>query len=179
MDERENRSGSQAPAVPTTLFSSKAKIAFVLALVIGTLAWFGYSAFQRATVNFLTVDEVAARGTTPEDRTVGVSGKLVKDSYIRTPDGLVANFKLRDESDGRYVLDVRYAGEIGQVFFNEHSEIILEGALGADGVFTAANLRVRCPSKYLTEQERAEIEAQGDGKPEPPPYQPDYYDSKV
>ena len=179
MDEREIPSDSQTPAVPTILFSSKAKVAFALALVIGALAWFGYSAFQKATVNFLTVDEVAARGATPEDRMVGVSGKLVKDSYIRSPDGLVANFKLRDESDGRYVLDVRYAGEIGQVFFNEHSEIILEGALGRDGVFTADNLRVRCPSKYLTEQELAEIQEQEGGQPDPPPYQPDYYDSKV
>ena len=175
-DEKHDR---QPLAVPTTLFTSRTKIAFALVLIVGALAWFAYGAFQRATVDFMTIDEVAALGPTPEDRTVGVSGKLVKDSFIRSPDGLVANFKLKDENGGRQVLDVRYNGEIGQVFFNDFSEIIMRGAVGQDGVFTAAELTVRCPSKYVTEQEQAEIESQQGAEPMPPPYQPGYFDPKA
>lgn len=72
-----------------------------------------------------------------------------------------------------------YKGEIGQVFFNDHSEIILQGQKLVDGSFNAENLTVRCPSKYLTEAEQAEIDAQNAGDPSAPPYQPDYFDREA
>ena len=177
MDEKERNLADSTPSsTPSTLLTTRYRIGFVLVLVVGALAYFGYTAFMNATVTFMSVDEVATMAPTPEDRSVGVSGKLVKDSYIRTPDGLVANFELQDETQGDHVLSVRYSGEIGQVFFNEHSEIILRGSVADDGVFDAAHLTVRCPSKYLSEQEKAEIEGQ---ESEPPPYQPDYLDTKA
>ena len=180
MDTKDpNLADQPPPATPTTLLTTRYRVGFALALIIGALAYFGYTAFQNATVTFMSVDEVAAQAPTAEDRSVGVSGKLVKDSYIRSPDGLVANFKLQDETEGDHVLQIRYSGEIGQVFFNDHSEIILRGSLGSDGVFDAAHLTVRCPSKYLTEQERADMEGRETGQPEPPPYQPDYFDTKA
>ncbi len=109
---------------------------------------------------------------------MGVIGKLVQDSYVRDADGLTARFSIKDE-DGAEELEITYKGEIGQVFFNDHSEIILQGQKLVDGSFTADNLTVRCPSKYLTEAEQAEIEAQNNGNPEVPPYQPDYFDQEA
>ncbi len=177
MDDKDRNLADPAPpATPSTFLTTRYRIGFALVLIVGALAYFGYTAFRNATVEFMSVDEVATMAPTPEERSVGVSGKLVKDSYIRSPDGLVANFELRDESEGDHVLKVRYSGEIGQVFFNEHSEIILRGSVSDDGVFDAAHLTVRCPSKYLTEQEKAEIEGQ---ESEPPPYQPDYFNPKA
>lgn len=180
MDDKDRHMDDPSPpATPSTFLTTKYRIGFALVLIVGALAYFGYTAFRNATVTFMSVDEVATLAPTPEDRSVGVSGKLVKDSYIRSPDGLVANFELQDETEGDHVLKIRYSGEIGQVFFNEHSEIILRGSLSGDGVFEAAHLTVRCPSKYLSEQERAEIEGRESGEPEPPPYQPDYFDTKA
>lgn len=161
-------------ARPATLFSPRVKIGLVFALIAAPLIYFAFVAFDGATVNFNKVADVAAAGPTPDDRTVGVIGKLVQDSYVRSADGVTANFTLVDE-DGSMPMDVTYKGEIGQVFFNDHSEIILQGRMGDDQVFHADTLTVRCPSKYLTEQERAEIEAQDAGLPLPPPYQPDYF----
>lgn len=164
----------QPAARSATLFNPRMKLGIVFALVAAGLIYFGVTAFSSATVNFEKVADVAGSGPTTDDRTVGVIGKLVEDSYVRSADGVTANFALVDEG-GSTEMRVTYAGEIGQVFFNDHSEIILQGRMGSDDVFEAETLTVRCPSKYLTEQERAELEAQDAREPLPPPYQPDYF----
>jgi len=156
----------------------RAKLAFALVLVAAALAYFAFTAFEGATVNYLSVAQAITESPTPADRQVGVSGKLVQDSYVREADGLTAHFSLKDE-DGVDQIQITYRGEIGQVFFNDHSEIILQGQKLVDGSFTADNLTVRCPSKYLTEAEQAELEAQNEGDPAPPPYQPDYFDREA
>jgi cytochrome c-type biogenesis protein CcmE len=147
---------------------------FVVAVVAGALVYFAYLAFQGAAVDYHTVHAAVALAPTEADRLVGVKGKLVPGTYARSPDGLVAKFEIADE-DGAEKLPVRYTGDVSQVFFNEHSEIILQGGMGTDRVFTAQQLTVRCPSKYLTEAEKAELEAQNGDQPAPPPYQPDYF----
>lgn len=158
----------------STLFSPRVKIAVVFLLVAAGLTYFAWTAFASATVNYSRVDEIALNGPTPDGQTVGVIGKLVEDSYSRSADGVTANFRLVDE-DGAQQMQVHYKGEIGQVFFNDHSEIILQGRMGGDDVFTAETLTVRCPTKYLTEEEKAEIDAQNGGDASVPPYQPDYF----
>jgi cytochrome c-type biogenesis protein CcmE len=153
-------------ARPSTLFSAKGKAIFALVVLSAALAYFGYVAFAGATVKYHSVASALQLGPTPDGRSVGVKGKLVQGTYTRTADGLTANFRVRDE-DGPAQLAVRYSGEVGQVFFNEHSEIILQGAIGPDGALAASNLTIRCPSKYLTEAERAELESQKKTGPRP------------
>ncbi len=167
-----------ATARTSTLMGPRAKLAFAFVLVAVALAYFAFSAFEGATVDYLSVAQVAEEAPTATDRQVGVTGKLVQDSYVRDADGLTARFAIKDE-DGIGELQVTYRGEIGQVFFNDHSEIILQGQKLVDGSFNAENLTVRCPSKYLTESEQAEIDAQNNGDPETPPYHPDYFDQEV
>lgn len=162
----------------STLMSPRAKLSFAFVLVAGALIYFAFIAFQGATVSYLSVAQAIADSPTAADRQVGVTGKLVPDSYVRDADGLTARFSIKDE-DGTEVLEITYRGEIGQVFFNDHSEIILQGQKLVDGSFNADHLTVRCPSKYLTEAEQAEIEAQNDGNPAPPPYQQDYFDREA
>ena len=167
-----------SPARTSTLMSPRAKFTFALVLVAGALVYFAFTAFQGATVSYLSIVQALDESPTAPDRQVGVKGKLVLDSYVRDADGLTARFLLKDE-DGPGELKITYRGEIGQVFFNEHSEIILQGQKLVDGSFNADNLTVRCPSKYLTEAEQAEIDAQNDGNPAPPPYQQDYFDREA
>lgn len=168
----------QTTAKTATLFSPRLKLGIVFVLVAAGLVYFGVTAFTSATVRFNKVQDIVNAGPTAEDRMVGLIGKLVEDSYVRSADGVTAEFALVDEGGAEQVRVV-YAGEIGQVFFNDHSEIILQGRMGTDQVFEAETLTVRCPSKYLTEQELAEIEAQDNGLPLPPPYQPDYFNDNI
>ncbi len=167
-----------SPAHPTTLMRPRAKMTFAFALASLALAYFAFTAFQGATVNYLSVAQASSESPTASDRQVGVTGKLVKDSYVRDADGLTARFSIKDEH-GSEKLAVTYTGEIGQVFFNDHSEIIVQGKKLIDGSFEADNLTVRCPSKYLTEAEKAELDAQDNGDPSAPPYQLDYFDQEA
>ena len=160
-------------AKSTVLMSGKVRIAVVASLFIVGVVYLAVIAFNEATVQFSSVDDVVMHETPGGTQSIGVLGKLVPNSYIKSPDGVTANFRLYDEG-GSLELPVVYSGEVGQVFFNDHSEIILNGTLGPDGVLEAEMLTVRCPSKYLTEQEQMEL----DGQLEPPPYQPDYFDNQ-
>jgi len=185
-NEQQSQDQQPAPAAPvvasaartSTLMGPRAKLAFAFILVSAALAYFAFTAFEGATVDYLSVAQVYDGAPTADSRQIGVTGKLVQDSYARDADGLTARFSIKDE-DGVQHLDVVYTGEIGQVFFNDHSELILQGQKMVDGSFNAANLTVRCPSKYLTESEQAEIEAQNNGDPLTPPYQPDYFDKEA
>ena len=163
----------ESTAKSTVLMSGKARIAVVAFLFLAGVVYLAVIAFNEATVEFSTVDDVVSSETSGGARSIGVLGKLVPNSYIKSPDGVTAHFRLHDEG-GSSELPVVYSGEVGQVFFNDHSEIILNGTLGPDGVLEAELLTVRCPSKYLTEQEQMEL----DGQLEPPPYQPDYFDDQ-
>jgi len=183
-ESNEPNNDQQPPAVlvtmagTSTLMGPRAKLAFAFILVAAALAYFAFTAFEGATVDYLSVEQVSTEAPTAVDRQVGVIGKLVQDSYVRDADGLTAHFAIKDE-DGVQELEITYTGEIGQVFFNDHSEIILQGQKMVDGSFNADNLTVRCPSKYLTESEQAEIEAHNNGDPLSPPYQPDYFDREA
>lgn len=168
----DSASAREEPAAKTTaLLSGKMRIAIVASIITIGIAYFAIYTISEATVEYMSVDQVVEMSKPDQSsQTIGVLGKLVPDSYIKSPDGVTAYFRLKDQ-DGLRELPVQYAGEIGQVFFNDHSEIILNGQLESNGTFHAELLTVRCPSKYLTEQERQELESD----PDAPPYQPDYY----
>ena len=171
-DIARSTSTSSDGAKSTVLLSGKAKIAAVAIIFLVGVVYLAWTAFNEATVEFLSVEDAVKIEPSGDANSVGVLGKLVPGSYIRSPDGVTANFKLKDEH-GSVELPVVYSGEVGQVFFNDHSEIILNGTMGSDGTLQAEMLTVRCPSKYLTEQEQMEL----DGEVDPPPYQPDYFDA--
>lgn len=120
-------------------------------LFAGALAYFAFLAFRSATVYYLTVGELEAQGPTESGRLVRVAGKLVQGSFVRGDDPLDVNFDLRDELGN--LLPVTYRGEVGQIFFNEYSEIILEGKYTGRRVFETETLIVKCPSKYIALEE--------------------------
>ena len=145
-DQAEIRSG----ATSTVLLSGKAKIIAVAIVFLAGIGYLAVYAFNEAATQYSSVDDVSALDVTGAGgEQVGIIGKLVQGSYVKSPDGVTANFRVRDE-DGVDELPVVYAGEIGEVFFNEHSELIMTGTVEPDGVFHAEQMTVRCPSKYLT-----------------------------
>ncbi len=131
----------------------KLLIAFVV--LVGALGYFAFQAFEGATVYYYTVGEINEIGPSPEGRIVRVSGKLEPDSFHRATGSTLAEFRLTDGSD---FLAAAHEGVLPDLFFNEHSEIILEGSYDPNGVFTSQNVIVKCPSKYVA-QEETESEA--------------------
>ncbi|MBL06641.1 MAG: hypothetical protein CL773_02080 [Chloroflexi bacterium] len=132
------------------------KITFIsiIFVVVISLLFFGFQAFSEATYKYYSVEELVSSPTINSQSKIGLKAVLVQNTYVRSPDGLTANFVVTDENDkNNNNLNVEYSGEIGSVFFNEYSELIMIGKFNTDGTFVASNLSVRCPSKYMTEED--------------------------
>lgn len=138
---------SQARA--TTFLSMRTKGAIALALAVGGLAWLIYFMFTGATIELKTVASVIEAQPVEQGGKVGMRGKLVPGSFIREPDGIAAQFLMKDEG-GYTSIPVRYLGDFPSTIFNDHSEITVHGHKDEAGLFHAESMQVKCPSKYQT-----------------------------
>ncbi len=141
MNEDEPR---PANASPQGFFAGQRKVIIAVALLAMAVGFLAFNAFQGASVYYFTVDEALA-GRVQEGATVRISGKLLPDSFYRETEGTVAHFSLVEDSS---VLQATYDGILPELFFNEHSDIVLEGSLNQDGIFNSDTIIVKCPTKY-------------------------------
>jgi len=125
------------------------------AVVALAVAYMAYAAFPGNTRYFLTVSEFLEQPNYQTGQPVRVSGKLVDGSFQRQGDTTTAQFQLVDKTAGSAggYLHATYTGVVPDLFFNPHSEIILEGRYGADHRFQTDNILVKCPSKYQALEE--------------------------
>ena len=135
------------------LTANRGKFLIAAIVLISSLVYFAFMAFQSATVYYYTVGEINTQASTPEGRMVRVSGKLVPDSFHRSVGSTVAHFSL---TDGENTMNAMHNGVLPDLFFNEHSEIILEGVHQSGKEFDSQNVIVKCPSKYVALSEEDE-----------------------
>ena len=128
------------------LSSHRVKMLIAFAVLVGALGYFVFQAFSGAAVYYYTVGEINDIGPSPEGKTVRVSGKLEPESFHRAAGSTLSEFRL---TDGSETLAAAHEGVLPDLFFNEHSEIILEGSYDPNGVFKSENIIVKCPSKYV------------------------------
>ena len=119
----------------------------VFVMVLGYL---GFVAFQSASAYYLTVGELTAKGADAYDKNLRVNGTLVPSSFERDSSGTLIHFSL---TDGDETISAVHDGVVPDLFFNEHSEILLEGTYGPEGLFDAEAIIVKCPSKYQALEE--------------------------
>ena len=114
-----------------------------IALAVAYLVLMG---LQGATVYFLTVSELQARGPAAHDQMLRVSGNLVPGSLGRDASGLGISFSIADTA-ATTPLNVTYKG--GQVpdIIGDNIEIVAEGKLDGQGMFAATNVLAKCPSR--------------------------------
>ena len=138
--------------IPETNFVSTNRIKLLITglVLLGALCYFAFMAFQGATVYYYTVGEAKDINISNSDQMLRVSGKLVPTSFTRTDGSTEAHFEL---TDGTYTMDAIHYGLLPDLFFNEHSEIILEGSFSNDNIFHSQNVIVKCPSKYVAMEE--------------------------
>ena len=129
-----------------TIFTNRAKMLVGLVVLVAALGYFAFMAFESATVYYYTVAELSEIGPNPDGKSVRVSGKLVPLSFSREDGSTLARFRLTDSVE---TLSAVYDGVLPDLFFNEHSDIVLEGNYLPDGVFESHVVIVRCPSKYI------------------------------
>ena len=117
-------------------------------------AYLGYLGFQGSAVYYFTVAEAVGRTDQAPGETLRVSGKLAPGSFERALGGTVATFALVDPETG-HQMAMTHDGVVPDLFFNEQSEIVVEGALDADGTFQSDLVIVKCPTKFSAEAEDA------------------------
>ena len=114
------------------------------ALVVGFAILFGVG-LKGSMVYYLTVGEFLDRqGHEDLGDNFRVNGNVVAGTIVRPPGRMGADFRM---TDGTRELSVRFAKETPDTFV-DGSEVVVEGALGADGTFEAHTLLAKCPSKY-------------------------------
>jgi len=143
--------GTNSPLVSKGVFIRFGLLGVVLILAIGYMI---YAAFPGNTLYFLTVSELMEADEYKDGRMVRVSGKLLEGTFHREQGSTQAAFSLVD-SDGSALLGMQasYVGVMPDLFFNPHSEIILQGHYGNNDVFDTDTILVKCPSKYQALEE--------------------------
>ena len=132
-------------------------LGLVLALSVGYMV---YAPFPGNALYFLTVSEFMARDNVQDGRMKRVAGKLVDRSFLREENSAASSFRLTDKDSGlaEEHLAASYVGVLPDLFFNPHSEVILEGSYGPGRVFQVDNVLVKCPSKYQSlEEEQSQL----------------------
>ena len=135
--------------------SNRTRFIIVIAVVGLALAYMIYAAFPQNTLAIVDPSELDSNMEEHRGTVVRLAGKLVEGSFQREDKSLVARFQLADK-DGESpdtAVNATYSSVLPDLFFNPHSEIILQGSVGEDGVFQADHVLVKCPSKYQALEE--------------------------
>ena len=159
MSEAQSQDQPEPYALPEPLeersvLAHRGKLLIAVGVFVLALGYLGFTAFQGASAYYLTVGELLAKGDSAYDKNLRVNGKLVPTSFERDANGTLLHFSLID-TDGQETIAAVYNGLVPDLFFNEHSEILLEGTYDSNGLFDAQAILVKCPSKYQAVEETA------------------------
>lgn len=136
-----------APAVErsaTIRPGSKLKFLIGGLLILGAIAYVTLSSFQTNAIYYVTLKELNAQRGSIINQPVRVNAPLDKTSIRFDDKTLTLKFNLVEEN---LTLPVVYTG-VKPDTFEQGESVVAEGKLGADGVFTASTILVKCPSKY-------------------------------
>jgi cytochrome c-type biogenesis protein CcmE len=123
---------------PTARFSIAAGV--VVAAIAGLVVW----SLQSSTAYYMTPTELTS-GAKPAKQNVRVAGRVVDGSIVRQ--GAVTRFDL---SDGVTALTITTKDVLPDTFAAD-IETVAEGGMVEPGLFSAATVLVKCPSKFESE----------------------------
>jgi cytochrome c-type biogenesis protein CcmE len=150
---------------------SGGKLKFIVGglLIIIAVVYLIVSSTKASAQYFLTVDELAAKGSSVQNRDLRISGAVIGDSIQYDPQtltlkftvanipgdnkvieqqgGLAAVLKTAVNDPNQRRLNVVYVGPKPDLLRNE-AQAIMTGKIGPDGAFQADELLLKCPTKY-------------------------------
>ncbi|HEY3313340.1 MAG TPA: cytochrome c maturation protein CcmE [Anaerolineales bacterium] len=150
---------------------SSPRMKFILGglLILAAVIYLIVSSTQASAQYFLTVDELNAKKSTIVDKNIRISGAVIGDTISYDANTLTLDFTVAHvsgdnneiEKEGglavvlhqavidpnRSKLKVVYVGVKPDLMRNE-AQAIMTGHLGADGIFYADELLLKCPTKY-------------------------------
>lgn len=138
-------------------------------LILAAVVYLIASSTQASKEYFMTVDEVKAEGASVVGKSLRLSGAVIGDTIQYDAQTLTLKFEIAHvpgdnadiESQGglaqvlyqavndptRQRVKVIYEGVMPDLLRNE-AQAIMTGKMGADGVFHADELLLKCPTKY-------------------------------
>ena len=112
--------------------------------LLGVAVGLALYAFQSRIVFFFSPSDVAA-GRPSVGRVVRLGGLVEAGSIARSGDGSTITFKVTDLKNA---VAVTYRGVLPDLF-RESQGVVVEGAYGADGKFTATEVLAKHDEKYM------------------------------
>jgi len=138
-------------------------------LILGAVVFLIWTSTAANSEYFLTIDELGAKGSSIVDKNLRVSGAVLGDSIQYDAQSLTLTFEVAHvpgdnaqiEAEGglaevlhqavidpsRTRMKVVYVGPKPDLLRNE-AQAIMTGHVGADGVFYADELLLKCPTRY-------------------------------
>jgi cytochrome c-type biogenesis protein CcmE len=113
-------------------------------VIIGALSYIVYGGMQEAMVYFKMPSELKAEESTSRDKFLRMGGMVVKGSLQADVKSLTYRFEL---SDGTASVPVLFKG-IPPDLFTEGKGAVVEGRIGADGVFQATMIMAKHAEEY-------------------------------
>ena len=124
------------------------KLSIGVVVIIASFVYLMFSGATNNTMYFMTVPEVQAKLSTLQGEPIRISGKVTHEPIAWDVQTLSLAFVIGDE---RARLPIHYTG-VKPDMFQPGVDVIVEGRLGQDGIFTASVLMTSCPSKYQEEK---------------------------
>ena len=138
-------------------------------MILAAVVYLIVSSTQASAEYFMTIDEVNQQREEIVGKSLRISGAVIGDTINYEPDGLTLSFEVAHvtgdndeiEANGglarvlhdavydpeRSRLMVVYNGPVPDLLQNE-AQAIMTGYLDSDGTFYAAELLLKCPTKY-------------------------------
>jgi cytochrome c-type biogenesis protein CcmE len=138
-------------------------------LIIAAIVYLIVTSTQANSQYFLTIQELQSRGSSMVGQDVRISGAVIGDTIKYDPQTLTLSFSVANvPGDNRTIdaqgglaevlhaavvdptrarMQVVYKGAKPDLLQNE-AQAIMTGKMGADGVFTASELLLKCPTRY-------------------------------
>jgi cytochrome c-type biogenesis protein CcmE len=113
-------------------------------VILGVFAWLLFGGLEKNMVFFLTPRELLAKGTEGVGVPVRLGGQVKPGSVKWDAQALDLRFTV---TDGGGEIPVRSTGAPPQMF-RDGMGVIVEGRVGAGGVFEASNLMVKHSNEY-------------------------------
>jgi cytochrome c-type biogenesis protein CcmE len=128
--------------------SQTLRIALVVVIVLGVIAWLAVSGIQSNKSYYVTITELQGMGAKAYTRHLRVAGNVAPGTIERS--GTHAQFVLVELGKR---LPVQYSGvEPPPDTFKDDAQALAIGTYGRDGVFHATELQAKCASKYAPAQ---------------------------
>ncbi len=141
-------------------------------VILAALLWLVISATRSSSQYFMTVEEIQSRAAELEGKSLRLSGAVIGESIQYDAEKLQLSFDIvQIPGDHKVIkamggmakvlaeaaadpslpkISVYYEGVRPDLLQHE-AQAIVTGKLGADGVFQASELLLKCPSKYEAE----------------------------